>query len=287
MKLMITGAGGFVGSRLVSYYAKKYEVSGVSHADLDFTDAERVMEAVGQFCPDVLIHCGAISDVGACEQNPALSMAVNVEGTRNLAAACRKAGARFVFCSSDQVYFGQQEEVSLVPHMENEVLSPRPLYGQHKLLAERAALEEQPDSVILRLTWMYDMLTEREIQGGRRNLATILENALKNQEAVTFSETDNRGVTDVNEVVSRMEQAWQLPAGIYNYGSSNQTNMYETACRILDAFGKDQLVQRGTGSGVRNLTMDTSKAEQNGIRFSDTAEGLIHFLASFQPCKDL
>ena len=52
--------------------------------------------------PDILIHTAAISDVGACEQNPEHSELVNVDGVRNLAVICQKIGARFLFCSSDQ-----------------------------------------------------------------------------------------------------------------------------------------------------------------------------------------
>lgn len=310
MKIMITGAGGFVGSRLVSHYANKdeYEVCGVRHADLDFTDEKQVQATVLQFCPDVVVHCGAISDVGTCAKNPELSRAVNVDGTRYLARACARVGARFVFCSSDQVYFGQQElgadeaaegrlsagaaemlpEIKqyeaqraafLRPHTEEEALSPLPLYGQHKLLAERACLEEQPDSVILRLTWMYDALTAEEYAKGRRNLATMFLEALCEQNPVLrFSETDYRSVTDVREVVRHMEEAWKLPAGIYNYGSSNDTNMYETARRVLSAFGKEELVQKAEGGNLRNLTMDTAKVEAAGIVFPDTAEGMVEFL---------
>lgn len=274
---MITGASGFLGKRLVSYYKKQYEILAVSHADLDFTDANQVSEIVNRFHPDVIIHCGAIADVSTCAQNPELSMDVNVNGTRNLAKASAQVGARFVFCSSDQVYFSGQNHISLAPHKENEELSPMPLYGQHKLLAEQACLSEQPDSVILRLTWMYDKLTVEETAQGRRNLLTLLDYALSSQESVTFSTTDYRGVTDVHEVVCQMEKAWMLPAGIYNYGSSNATNMYETIHHVLDTLGQTSLLIASENGNLRNIAIDNSKAGQFGIHFSDTAEGLIKF----------
>lgn len=283
MKILITGSSGFVGSRLADHYQKKYEVWAPSRKELDFTDEKRAREAVKSFSPDMVVHCGAISDVNACSQNPELSYAVNVKGPQYLARACAQVGARFVFCSSDQVYFRRQmpeESVSdfLMPHREEEALAPLPLYGQHKRMAEQCALEEQPDSVILRLTWMYGKLTEAELKKGRRNLLTILEEAVHAQRPVTFSETDHRGVTDVAEMVRNMEVAWQLPAGIYNFGSSNDTNMYETVRRAMAAVGQEGLVRKGEGGALRNLTMDTEKLKDGGIMFSGSSEGLQAFI---------
>lgn len=277
MKLIITGAGGFLGSRLVSFYNNTHTVLGLTHADLDFTDATQVSDRLLSFSPDIVIHCGAISDVSTCAQNPELSMSVNVEGTRNLARASVQVGSRFIFCSSDQVYFSQQN-TSLTPHKEEEHLSPLPLYGQHKLLAENACQQEQPDSVILRLTWMYDKLSHPETQKGRSNLAVNLERALHANTTLTFSATDYRGVTNVQTVIHQMEKAWQLPAGIYNYGSTNHTNMYETVHHILHAFGKTELLRISDGGTLRNLTLDTSKVESYGITFPNTADGVIEFL---------
>lgn len=280
VKLLVTGSGGFLGSRITAYYRGKYEVWAPSHRELDFTDEKQTIKAVAGFSPDVVIHCGAISNVTVCSQNPELSMAVNVRGTQHLARACAQVGARFVMCSSDQVYFRERdaqerEEEFLRPHREIEETFPIPLYGQHKLLAERLALKEQPDSVILRLTWMYGNLTETERQKGRRNLLTMLQEAVRDQSPATFSATDYRGVTDVNEVVRNLEAAWELPAGVYNFGSTSDACMYETVRRVLAAAGCENLVQKGEESALRNLTMDTGKMESCGIGFSGTAERLI------------
>lgn len=71
-------------------------------------------------------------------------------------------------CSSDQVYFrkqGEQEslEAYLEPHREDCSETPEPLYGKQKLQGEEICLKYQPESVVLRLSWMYDSLTEDEL----------------------------------------------------------------------------------------------------------------------------
>lgn len=276
MKIIVTGTSGFLGNRVAAYYRPKYEVWTPSHREMDVTDEKQVEEAVIGFSPDVIMHCGAISEVGVCEENPELSMQVNVKGSQNLARAAKKAGARFILCSSDQVYF--KDKPGLYPQPETEELHPIPVYGQHKLMAEKLCFEEQPDTVALRLTWMYDNLTEQEIKKGRRNLATILTDALSKNEKVTFSSTDYRGITNVNEVVQNLEKAWKLPAGVYNFGSSNDTNMYETVKKVLDGFHREDLLEQGTQEEIRNLTMDTGKIEKEGISFSRTQDGLEKYL---------
>ena len=119
---------------------------------------------------------------------------------------------------------------------------------------------------MLRLSWMYDSLTEDELAKGRRNLATMLREMLDQKQSRKFSDTDHRGVTDVTLVVKNMEAAWKLPGGIYNYGSSNDADIYEA------------LAEKATGGNVRNLMMRTDKLARHGIFFPDTAAGLEAFL---------
>lgn len=292
MKVMITGAGGFLGSRLLSFYRDKYEVWGVGHRELDFTDVSETMKAVKRFCPDVLVHCGAVSDVGTCEKEPERSFLVNVTGSENLAKVCAETGAKMVLCSSDQVYFGENgadegdADVFLRPHREDEILKPRPLYGRQKLLAEQLCLAALPSCVCLRLTWMYDILTSEERQKGRKNLASMFLEAMEKETALSFSATDWRGVTDVNLSAANMEKAWELPGGVYNYGSSACGSMYEemrrAAKELEQRTGKRVRLEEAPKGNLRNLTMDTGKAGRFGIRFPETAEGLANFLAGIK-----
>ena len=67
---------------------------------------------------------------------------------------------------------------------------------------------------MLRLSWMYDNLTEEELAKGRRSLAMMLREMLDKKQSRKFSDTDHRGATDVNLVVKNMEAAWKLAGGI-------------------------------------------------------------------------
>ena len=138
-RLLITGAGGFLGSRICEYYSNRdgYEAVGVTHRELDIEDFVAVSAFIKAIRPDYVLHCAAISNTGTCERNPVLSEKVNVRGTINLAKACRNAGSRMIFTSSDQIY---NTSHSMEPNREGSEGKPGNVYGRDKKRAEEFRL---------------------------------------------------------------------------------------------------------------------------------------------------
>ena len=153
-KILITGSSGFLGSRLAYYLKDKYKLLMPSHAELNVSREEAVKAYMEENRPDVVLHCAALSNTWYCEQHPEESHRVNVQGTVRIAKACKLTGAKFVFMSSDQVYNGTPLLGAL---KEEDVLQPVNVYGQHKLECEQRTGWNLPESVGLRLTWMYDL----------------------------------------------------------------------------------------------------------------------------------
>ena len=120
MKIMITGAEGFAASRIMEAWKDRHELWGVSRRQMDITDRDETRRVICEYSPEIVIHCGAISDLAVCDNEPERSGKINVDGAENVAAACRESGSRMVFFSSDQVYFGND---AAGPHREDEVLS--------------------------------------------------------------------------------------------------------------------------------------------------------------------
>lgn len=151
-KVLITGAGGFVGAHLAQCLSqKKYKVIAVVHRKqrgdasghwpLDLTDQAQVFKAVRKFCPDAICHLGALSiprvSWGAREK----TFLINVGGTIHLLEAVRRyrPSARILFMSSAQVYgrhfaSGKPIDESCPPWPENP-------YAFSKAAAEMACLE--------------------------------------------------------------------------------------------------------------------------------------------------
>ncbi len=273
-RMLVTGASGFLGSKVVSFYRDKYEILAPSHREMDITQQESVLRYFEENKPDVVIHCAAVSDVGTCEQNQDYSWKVNVVGSENIALASKRFEAKCVLCSSDQVYGASTIRE---PHKEEENVVPNNTYGKEKLYAEQSCLQINENSVHLRLAWMYAADDMQFIHRGDflRNLKGVTQDSKE----LTLMVNDFRGITDVWEVVKNMKKATELPGGIYNFGSVNDRSTYDTAVEVFRVLGyeknKLQPKEGNFENGQRNLTMSQEKLNRKGIYFSSTVEALI------------
>lgn len=273
-KLLITGASGFVGSRIAEFYREKYEVYTPIHREMDITDKESVHAVFERFRPDYVVHCAAISDIGKCDREPEWSWKVNVDGSRNMAKISGQYGAKCLVCSSDQVYQGSCRKG---PHREEEGIEPINLYGKEKKRAEEECLGENPECVALRLTWMYDVRRENRKEQG--DFFTRLLSGLKSMEMLRYPIYDVRGITDVNEVVENLEKAFELRGGIYNFGSPNDRNTYETVLAMFEKLrwnmGRIGKNEEAFSERPRDISMAQEKLNDCGIVFTPTVEALV------------
>ena len=266
-KILITGAGGFVGSRILQQWQGRYELCTLPKGFFRTADEASTRAQVKALHPDVILHTAALSDTGYCAQHPEEARRANVELPVWLAEAARQTGAKLVAFSSDQVYAGVQQQG---PLPETLALHPANIYGQYKLEAEQRVLELCPDSVHLRASWMYDLPGYGLPIRGNLPL-NLLRAALKGK-TVRFSRNDFRGVTYVRQVIENLEPAMDLPGGVYNFGSENAEDMVCTARQFAKALGIT--VKITEESWERNLVMDAAKLERSGIRFAATPQGI-------------
>ena len=278
-KILLTGAGGFVGSRICQQWQGKYELCTLPRGFLRTADEASVRQVIQFEHPDIILHMAAISDTGYCTQNPAEAYRANVELPVWLAKAARQVGAKLVAFSSDQIYAGVKQTGPLPETLD---VHPANVYGQYKLEAEQQVLALCPDSVHLRAAWMYDLPGYGlPIRG---NLPLNLLHAALKGESVRFSRNDHRGVTYVRQVIENLEPAMELPGGVYNFGSGNAGDMVCTARQFAEAMGIHVRIEEDTWT--RNLVMDTAKLEHFGIRFDTTQQGIRRCLRDYGLAKE-
>lgn len=277
-KILVTGASGFVGSRVVERWRNDYIILAPSHTELDITDAASVERYLLEQAPQVVVHLAALSNTWYCEQHPDESYRVNVEGVCNLATAAARNGVKLILFSSDQVYNGNLESGALD---EDVAVAPENVYGRHKLEAEQRALELCPSAVALRATWMYD--SERAGMPVHQNFVLNIANAIKERKPLVLPVREYRGITWVRDVVEYLPATFTLPGGVYNYGAGNTMNTYETACcycEMLVGLRSGPLLQPDYERyplHERNLAMSTEKifrASGGAVCFGSTMDSL-------------
>lgn len=280
MNMLVTGGSGFLGRRTSVYFEKAgWQVFAPSHAQLDITDSAAVSDWFRQHRPDAVIHTAAISDTGLCQQRPEWSEAVNVTGCVHLASACRETGARLVICSSDQVYAGSRIPG---PHRESESVTPGNVYGAQKLRAEQQCLSILPETICLRLSWMY---AQDSFPGEHGHFLTTVQAVLKDgHKPLLCPIHDRRGITDVADVVKNLPLALGLSGGVWNFGSENNQNTYATMKAVLKKAGMTAALKQlapneeAFRDAPRDISMDLTQLHSAGIHFPTTEEALLRAL---------
>ena len=189
--------------------------------------------------------------------------------------------AKCLLCSSDQVYFGSNVKG---PHKEEEVLAPANTYGREKKRAEEECLVRNPECVLLRLSWLYDTRTILEKEHSDLFRTMLLK--LQGQEKLSYPVHDVRGMTDVKEVLGNLEKALELKGGIYNFGSPNDKNTFETILAMFTELnwdvGRLEKNEEAFAANPRDLSMCPIKLNNSGITFRPALEALVRNGAEYR-----
>ena len=152
MRVLVTGVKGQLGYEVCrELTVRGIENRGVDIDDFDLTDEKAVMEAISAYRPDAVVHCAAYTAVDRAEENEDVCRAVNVDGTRFVARACRAVDAKMVYFSTDYVFPGTGEDFYEVDSPKG----PQSVYGRTKLEGEEAVRETLEKYFILRISWVF------------------------------------------------------------------------------------------------------------------------------------
>ncbi|MGI9584141.1 MAG: SDR family oxidoreductase [Acidimicrobiia bacterium] len=156
--ILVTGASGYLGRRVVRMGGRVGEVVGTRHTPnpssgdqtldvIDVGDANEVYNLVAEITPTVILHLAAVNP----GQGDAEAMwRANVDGSANIAEAAQRVGARLVAVSSDVVHDG-----TAAPYADDAVPHPLNDYARSKAAGEDAVLAACPDALVVRPSLIY------------------------------------------------------------------------------------------------------------------------------------
>lgn len=150
--IIVTGVKGQLGYDVVKELNKRnIPCKGIDIEDLDITDGNAVMSYITSENPEAVIHCAAYTAVDKAEDDVEKCTAVNVNGTENIALACKKIGAKMMYFSTDYVFPGGGEKEYEI----GDEKAPQSVYGRTKLEGEYKVIENVDKHFIVRISWVF------------------------------------------------------------------------------------------------------------------------------------
>jgi dTDP-4-dehydrorhamnose reductase len=150
-KIIVLGAGGRLGAALVREFSAYNEVTGLSHAQLDLSQLDKLRATLEAMPFDTLINAAALTNVDYCEDHRAEAFLLNAEAPQLLARLCHEKGARFIHVSTDYVFDGEQR----VPYAEDDPAKPISVYGESKREGELRVLQDNGHALVIRVSWVF------------------------------------------------------------------------------------------------------------------------------------
>ncbi|WP_080237826.1 SDR family oxidoreductase [Spirosoma rigui] len=246
-KILITGANGLLGQKLVGLLTQQPEVDliatarganrlpqdeGYLYRPMDITDHQAVMEVIRETKPDVVIHTAAMTDVDKCEQQKDDCWAQNVKAVESLVEACTEVGAFLLHVSTDFIFDG-----AAGPYDETAEGNPISFYGWSKYAAEKVVTNSTLRWAIARTVLVYGIAHDMS----RSNIILWVKKSLEDGKNIKVVTDQWRSPTLAEDLAMGCYLiADQEAEGVFNISGKEVLTPYDMAIKTADYFNLDK-----------------------------------------------
>ncbi len=258
MKILVTGANGILGNRLVVKLLEKgHDVIGVGmgpsrvkeavgpgylYKSLDITEGEEVNKFLTHSRPHSIVHAAAMTQVDQCEMNKVDCWNTNVTATRFIVDAAKEIAARMILLSTDFVFDGLKG-----PYKEEDQPNPVNYYGSSKLAAEKAVSDSKLSWAIVRTV----LVLAKTNLGQRDNILTRTKQLLENGESIRMVDDQVRTPTFVDDLANGILLMLEKESeGIFHIAGKDTLTPYSIAIKIAEHLGLDKSLVKKVESGI-------------------------------------
>lgn len=228
--ILVTGANGQLGKEmkeLESAYPG-FRFIFLSREDLPIHHFELVRNFFKGYKPQYLVNCAAYTAVDKAETEKDLAFQVNGEAVGVLAAVCKEYGTKFLHISTDYVFDGN----GTVPYKTDAATNPQSVYGASKLKGEQEAMQFNPDSIIIRTSWVYSTFGKNFVKTMRKLMSEREDLNVVNDQvgSPTYA-------ADLAEVIMQIIAGDKWVPGMYHFSNTGVISWYDFAVAIKELSG--------------------------------------------------
>ena len=229
-KILVTGATGQLGSELLvlSSNYSQYDWFFADRIQITLDDLEVLEKQLTSIQPDIIFNCGAYTAVDKAESEKELAYAVNHLAVELIARYAQQNDVKLIHISTDYVFDG----TSSVALNEEAETNPINVYGASKRAGEVACINKNPNSIIIRTSWVYSKFGN--------NFVKTMQRLMQERESLNVVNDQTGSPTYAADLAKAMmdileSQKW-IP-GIYNYSNEGEISWYEFALSIKELGG--------------------------------------------------
>ena len=231
-KILVTGSKGQLGSELtlLSKIYSQFEWIFTDREELDLCNLEQLAKQLNVLNPQIIINCAAHTAVDKAEIEAELADMLNHQSVAVLAKWSHGNLCKLIHISTDYVFEGK----AATALNENEPTKPINVYGVTKLAGENACLQENPDAIIIRTSWVYSSFganfvkTMSKLMQERDHLNVVADQIGSTTYAGDLAQAIMTIVT---------HDSWQ--PSIYNFSNEGEISWYQFALAIQEIGGLD------------------------------------------------
>lgn len=245
MKVLVTGATGFVGRYVIS------AMPCVPLEGVDLRNLAQLRQVVAGIRPDAVVHLAAQSFIPESFNNPRETFEINFLGTLNLLTALKEAGftGRLLFIGSGDVYGLVPPE--RLPISENYPLRPRNPYAVSKVAAEALCYQwSQADGFDIVMARPFSHIgpgqSERFVVSDFAKQITEIKSGRREPVLYVGDIDVTRDFTDVRDVVRAYQRLLKdgKNGEIYNVCSGRESSIRGLLNQMLDIAGVDARIEQ-------------------------------------------
>ena len=226
-KILITGAKGQLGSELqvLSKDYPQFEWTFTDREELDLSDLDHLATEIERISPQFIINCAAHTAVDRAETELELSDFLNHRAVAVMAKWSRTNDCKLLHVSTDYVFDG----TAAAALTESAATNAINVYGVTKLAGEKACIQENPNSIIIRTSWVYSSFGANFVKTmsrlmHQRNSLNVVNDQIGSP---TYAADLAQAI-----VLILTHDHWQ--AGIYHFSNEGEISWYEFALAIKE-----------------------------------------------------
>ncbi len=286
MKVLITGANGLLGQKLIRLYEERSDVHVIAtgkganrnpngshiYEEMDITLKQEVLTTIEKYKPNVVINTAAMTQVDHCELNSKECWRLNVTAVEYLTTACKSSNTFLIHLSTDFIFDGTNG-----PYKEEDLSNPLSKYGESKWESEKLIEASGINYAVIRTMLVYGIVPDMS----RSNIILWVKKSLEEKQTIKVVNDQWRTPTLAEDLAKGCALIADKKAeGIFHISGKDLLTPYDMAIATAKFFDLDTaLIEKADGS---TLTQPAKRPAKTGFILEKARRKLNYVPVDFQ-----